>query len=93
MNKKEKQKILKAMENIFDEYDVLSCCALEEVKAARLVKRYSNFFNQPCYGLWNFSKSFKKAKNERLTALALFMVAEKDVLAHDKLTDNRRLNG
>ena len=84
MNKKEQAIVLKAMKLLKNKY--FSCNALIKAEGhgnfyandVSLVNRYGRFFHKDTSDVWDFA-AYDEGYNERLTALALFMVAEQDV--------------
>lgn len=84
MNKKDKKRILKAMNRVSSNFDLYSCIAIGNQK---LRDRYASFYNKKSNnGAYTFGfksienhHNYEEIKNHRLTALALFMIAEKDI--------------
>lgn len=86
MTKKDQKIVLKTMEYLKNRGYGYSCHAISKIESnsitdSPLRTRYAKFFNKK-NGYWPGLISFsgEKVLNKRLTMLALFLVAEKDVI-------------
>lgn len=74
------KQILKAVKLIDEEKETFSCLALEKTSHWSASDDYSVFFNKRSKSTWFSVNCNNKSKNERMTALLLYMVAREDVL-------------